>query len=139
LASIDVVARLNLCLHDHARLAKDLMRPTIVRSLVAQRPHFRTFAAAGLELPTRLRDLVMAMPYTYDSAVLAPATPLVPDAFVDALTLAGTVEDVADCVVRMVLAGVTHVMIAPMAPEGDVERTLRRFAAEVMPSVRQRL
>jgi 5,10-methylenetetrahydromethanopterin reductase len=37
-ASIDLVARINVCIHDDRRAARDVMRPGIVRSLVAQRP-----------------------------------------------------------------------------------------------------
>ena len=79
------------------------------------------------------------MGYTHDPALLGPAAALVPDNFVDAMTLAGTVEDVATQVVRLVQQGVTHVMVYPIAPDGDVERILRSFAHEVMPRVQQRL
>ena len=139
LAAIDVVARLNLCIDEDARLAKDVMRPTIVRTLIAQQPHFRTFVTAGLALPPRLMDMITAMGYTHDATLLAPAAALVPDTFVDAVTLAGTVEDVATTVVRLAQQGVTHVMIYPIASDGDVERIMRSFAREVMPRVQERL
>jgi alkanesulfonate monooxygenase SsuD/methylene tetrahydromethanopterin reductase-like flavin-dependent oxidoreductase (luciferase family) len=60
----------------------------------------------------------------------------VPDAFVDAVTLAGTVEDVATCVRRMAQQGIKHIMVYPQAPDGDVERVLTCFAQEVIPKVR---
>jgi hypothetical protein len=63
----------------------------------------------------------------------------VPDTFVDAVTLAGTVEDVATTVVRLAQQGVTHVMIYPIAPDGCIERIIRSFAREVMPRVHERL
>ena len=44
-----------------------------------------------------------------------------PDTFVDAVTLAGTVEDVATCVQRMAQQGIKHIMIYPQAPDGDVD------------------
>jgi 5,10-methylenetetrahydromethanopterin reductase len=135
LAAVDVVARVNLCLHQDARLAKDVMRPTVARTLVAQHPHFRTFETAGLEVPPRLRELVAALGYTHDPARLAPAAALVTDDLVDALTLAGTVEEVATRVVRMVQRGVKHVMIYPVAPAGDVESIVTSFARQVMPRV----
>jgi 5,10-methylenetetrahydromethanopterin reductase len=139
LSEVDVVARLNVCLHADARVAKDLMRPTIVRSLVAQQPHFRTFATAGLELPTALREQIAALGYTHDPSRLAPAAALVPDAFVDAVTLAGTVEEVAARVGYLQQLGVTHVLINPIAPDDDVEPIIRAFAHEVMPRVNERL
>ncbi|HEY7493218.1 MAG TPA: LLM class flavin-dependent oxidoreductase [Candidatus Tectomicrobia bacterium] len=139
LSEVDLVARLNLCIHEDPRVAKDVMRPTVVRTLITQQPHFRTFVTAGLALPARLQETITALGYTHDAALLAPAAALVPDDFVDALTLAGTVEDVAAQVVRLVRQGVTHVMVYPIAPDGDVERLLRSFAQEVMPLVHERL
>jgi 5,10-methylenetetrahydromethanopterin reductase len=139
LSEVDLVARLNLCIHEDPRVAKDVMRPTVARTLITQQPHFRTFVTAGLALPARLQETITALGYTHDAALLAPAAALVPDNFVDAITLAGTVEDVATQVVRLVRQGVTHVMVYPIAPDGDVERMLRSFAHEVMPRVRERL
>src|SRR2546427_10403172 len=50
-ARVALVARLNVCVHDDRRAARDVMRPTIVRSLSAQRPDFFTFATAGRTPP----------------------------------------------------------------------------------------
>jgi 5,10-methylenetetrahydromethanopterin reductase len=136
LATVDVVARLNLCLHQDTSVARDVMRPTIVRTLVAQQPHFRTFKIARLEIPTPLREMVAALGYTHDPAALAPAAALVPDSFVDAVTLAGTVEEVAARIVSMVQRGVNHIIVSPLAPDGDVERVISSFAQDVMPRVR---
>jgi alkanesulfonate monooxygenase SsuD/methylene tetrahydromethanopterin reductase-like flavin-dependent oxidoreductase (luciferase family) len=118
-------------------MAKDIMRPTIARSLLAQSPNFTTFTLAGLEVPDRLREMVATLGYTHDPQVLAPIAALVPDDFVDALTLAGTVADVAASLVRMVQHGVRHIMISPVAADGDVESVVRNFAQQVMPHVRQ--
>ena len=139
LKEVDVVARLNLCVHEDPSIARDVMRPTIARTLVAQRPHFRTFETAGLEIPPHLHDMIVSMGYTHDPAQLAPAAALVPDALVDAMTLAGTVDEISRRVVQMVQRGVTHVMIYPMAPDGDVERIIRSFAHDVVPRVQARL
>ncbi len=65
------------------------MRPSIVRSLAAQRPDFFTFKTAGLALPPALEQKVLALPYTHDPAPLRAVAPEVPDAFVDAATLTG--------------------------------------------------
>ncbi len=135
LREIDIVARLNVCVHPDARVAKDLMRPSIVRSLVSQQPHFRTFVTAGLELPAALRDHIDALGYTHDPARLAPAAALIPDTFVDAVTLAGPVDEVATRVAHLQQLGITHVLINPLAPDDDVERVIRTFAHEVMPQV----
>ena len=135
LHEIDVTARLNVCVHPDSRVAKDLMRPTIVRSLVAQQPHFRTFATAGLELPSALREQIGALGYTHDPERLAPAAALVPDAFVDAVTLAGTIEEVAGRVLQLQQLGITHVLINPLAPDDHIEQVIHTFAHEVMPRI----
>src|SRR3989338_1564302 len=77
------------------------MRPTIVRSLSAQRPDFFTFTTAGLTLPPALRARVLALPYTHDPAPLRAVAPEVPDELVDAVTLAGPPDEVARGVVGL--------------------------------------
>ena len=69
-ARVALVARLNVCVADDRTAARNVMRPTVVRSLSAQRPDFFTFATAGLTLPAGLREKVLALPYTHDPAPL---------------------------------------------------------------------
>lgn len=138
-ADVDLVARLNVCIHDDRRVARDTMRPTIVRSLSAQRPDFFTFATAGLTVPAGLRDKVLALPYTHEAAPLRALAPEVPDAFVDACTLTGPPEVIAPEVVRLARSGITEVMVYPLAVDGRIETTIERFQAEVMPRVRREL
>ncbi len=102
----------------------------------AQPPHFRTFVSAGLELPTPLREQIAALGYTHDPSRLAPAAALIPDAFVDAVTLAGPVDEVATRVAHLQQLGITHVLISPLAPD-DVEQVIHTFAHEVMPRVNE--
>ena len=135
--AVELVARINVCVADDRRAARDVMRPTIVRSLVAQRPDFFTFRTAGLPVPTALRDTVLALPYTHDPAPLKAVAPEVPDEFVDAVTLAGPSPDVADGVVRLARSGITRLMVFPLAVDGRIETTIERFAREVMPRVRE--
>jgi 5,10-methylenetetrahydromethanopterin reductase len=138
-AAVDLVARLNVCIHDDRRVARDTMRPTLVRSLSAQRPDFFTFATAGLTVPAGLRDKVLALPYTHEAAPLRALAPEVPDAFVDACTLTGPPEVIAPEVVRLARSGITEVMVYPLAVDGRIETTIERFQAEVMPRVRREL
>src|SRR5207244_5801512 len=42
-AQVELVARINVCVSDDVHAARNAMRPTVVRSLVAQRPDFFTF------------------------------------------------------------------------------------------------
>ncbi|MCI0548375.1 MAG: LLM class flavin-dependent oxidoreductase [Candidatus Rokubacteria bacterium] len=138
-ARVDLVARLNACVHDDRAAARDVMRPTIVRTLSAERPDFLTFATAGLALPAALRERVLALPYTHDPAPLRAVAPLVPDDFVDACTLAGPPEVIAPELVRLARSGIAEVVIYPLAVDGRVETTIERFQREVMARVRREL
>jgi len=138
-AKVALVVRLNVCVADDRAAARDVMRPTLVRSLSAQRPDFFTFATAGLTLPAGLRDKVLALPYTHDPAPLRAIAPEVPDAFVDAVTLAGPPDAIAPEVVRLARSGVAEIMIYPLAVDGRIETTIERFQSEVMSRVRAEL
>ncbi len=137
--AVELVARINVCIADDIQAARDVMRATIVRSLAAQRPDFFTFRTAGLELPAPLREAVLRLPYTHDTAPLLKLAPLVPDAFVDAVTLAGPPATVADGVVGLARAGMAQLMIYPLAVDGRIATTIERFQTEVMPRARAAL
>jgi 5,10-methylenetetrahydromethanopterin reductase len=62
--------------------------------------------------------------------------PLVTDRHVDALTLAGTIEEVASHVVSLFGAGIDGIIIRPFAPEGGtIEETIVTFGSDVWPRV----
>jgi 5,10-methylenetetrahydromethanopterin reductase len=134
--AIDLVARVNVCVHDDVAVARDVMRPTIVRSLAAQRPDFFTFAQAGLTVPPSLHRGLLALPYTHDPGALAALATQVPDAFVEAVTLVGPPADVAAGVVRLARGGITQFLAFPLAADGRIEDVIERFQTEVMPLVR---
>ncbi len=137
--TIDLVARINVCVDDDARAARDVMRPTIVRSLSAQRPDFFTFTTAGVRVPPALRDAVLSLPYTHDPAPLRALAPQVSDELVDAVTLAGPPDAVARGVARLARGGISQVMIYPLGRDGRADTTIERFQREVMPLVRREL
>jgi 5,10-methylenetetrahydromethanopterin reductase len=138
-ARVALVARLNVCIADDRRAARDAMRPGIVRSLSAQRPDFFTFTRAGCSIPASLREKVLALPYTHDPAPLRALAPDVPDELVDAVTLAGPPVDVAREVVRLVESGIDEIVVYPLSVDGRLETTVERFQREVMPRVRAEL
>jgi 5,10-methylenetetrahydromethanopterin reductase len=138
-ARVALVARLNVCVADDRTAARNVMRPTVVRSLSAQRSDFFTFATAGLTLPPGLREKVLALPYTHDPAPLRAVAPEVPDEFVDAVTLTGPPDVIAPEVARLARSGITEVMVFPLAVDGRIETTVERFQSEVMPRVRAEL
>ena len=138
-SAVELVARINVCIADDPEAAREAMRPSIVRSLAAQRRDFFTFRTAGLEIPNALGDAVARLPYTHDPAPLMEVAPLVPDAFVDAVALTGTPADVARGVVRLARHGIGQLMIYHVATDGNVAGTIERFQTEVMPAVRKDL
>ncbi|MDQ7857633.1 MAG: LLM class flavin-dependent oxidoreductase [Armatimonadota bacterium] len=132
-ADVALVARINVCIDDDPRVAKDLMRRSIANSLLAQQPDFPGFVAAGLEVPQGLREKLRGLSYGYGNDALARIAAEVPDVYVDSLTLAGTADDVAAGVARLTAAGIRQLLMFPMDPAGKIERTIERFATEVLP------
>ncbi|MBI4641383.1 MAG: LLM class flavin-dependent oxidoreductase [Candidatus Tectomicrobia bacterium] len=139
LSTIDMVSRVNVCIADDSKAAKDVMRSGLARSLVATQPDFPTFKVAGLEVTSEIREKVKTMGYTHDVDRLAPVAAMIPDEYVDALTLAGSAEEVATGVRRMMRQGITHVIVYPVAADGHVEQTIEAFAKKVVPAVRRTL
>jgi 5,10-methylenetetrahydromethanopterin reductase len=137
LSEIDLVARVNLCIAQDARAAKAVMKPGLARSLIATQPDFPTFKVAGLEVTAEMRERAKTIGYTYDPDKLAPVAELLPDEYVDALTLAGDPDQVAASVLRMARRGITHVEIFPITLDGCVEQTMEVFARQVMPRVQE--
>lgn len=139
-AAVELVARLNACIADDGRAAREVLRPRVARTLGAGRLRFATLAAQGLALPAEARARVAGVPYAAGVAPYAPIVPLITDRHVDALALAGTVDEVADHVAALGRAGIGQVMIHPCAPPGGREEdTIRRFATEVLPRTRAAL
>ena len=78
------------------------MKPTIVRSLSAQRPDFFTFTTAGSTLPPALAQAPRRRSRTRTTRGRTRRRAAdVPDSFVDAVTLAGPPEEVAAGVIRL--------------------------------------
>jgi 5,10-methylenetetrahydromethanopterin reductase len=138
-STIDLVARINVCVHDDRRAARAAMKPGIARSLISQAPDFFTFIQAGLTVPSALHEKASALPYTHDPAPLQALAAEIPDEFVEALTLAGPPAEIAVEVTRLARGGITQFILAPVATDGRIETTIERFQAEVMPHVREEL
>jgi 5,10-methylenetetrahydromethanopterin reductase len=134
--AVDHVARIDVCVSDDLGAARDALRPGITSSLLAQRPRFWSFGQAGLTVTDDIKAAIADMPRTQDRAILAPAARLIPDEWVDALTIGGPPERVAEEVNRLASRGITHFMLLPVAAAGDdVTTTVRRFAREVVPRI----
>jgi 5,10-methylenetetrahydromethanopterin reductase len=137
---IELVARLNTCIALDGRTARDVLRPRVARYLGAGRLPFATLETQGVTLPPEARASVAGAPYAAGVAPYLPLLPLIPDRFVDALTLAGTVEEVVERVVALGRAGIGQIAIFPFAPpDGTVDDTIRRLGEEVLPAARKAL
>jgi 5,10-methylenetetrahydromethanopterin reductase len=80
-------------------------------------------------LPAEALEAVAAVPYAAGVAPYRPLLPLITDRHVDALTLAGTIDEVADHVVALTRAGIDGIIIRPFAPEGGaIEDTRSLFS-----------
>ena len=138
--TIQLVARLNACVGPDGKGARDVLRPRVARTLGAGRLRFATLEAQGLALPAAAKTSVADVPYAAGVAPYLPLLPLITDAVVDALTLAGTVEEVTERVVALGRAGIGQIMIYPFAPPaGTVDDTVRRFGQDVVPAARRAL
>jgi 5,10-methylenetetrahydromethanopterin reductase len=137
---VQLVARLNACIAPDGKAARDVLRPRVARTLGAGRLNFATLQEQGLALPEAARAQVAGVSYAAGVTPYLPLLPLITDRVVDALTLAGTVDEVTEHVVALGSAGIGQVMIYPFAPpDGSVDDTIRRFGQEVLPTARKAL
>ena len=135
--AIELVARLNACIADDGHAARDVLRLRVARTLGAGRLRFATLEAQGLALPAETKASVAGVPYAAGVEPYRPLLPLITDRVVDALTLAGTVDEVVARVVDLARGGIGQVMIHPFAPPGSTaDDTIRRFGLEVLPRAR---
>jgi 5,10-methylenetetrahydromethanopterin reductase len=134
--AIRVVARLNTCIAADGRAARDAVRPTVARYLGAGRLRSRTAVAQGLNLPAEAVAAVAGAPYAAAVAPYLQLLPLVTDRHVDALTLAGTVDEVTAHAIELRRAGADAIIARPFAAEGgSIEETIRTMGADVWPRV----
>jgi 5,10-methylenetetrahydromethanopterin reductase len=136
LSDVRLVARLDCCIAKDGKLARDTLRPAVTR-LIAQRiARFYTLEAQGLTLPEEAVKAIGEVPYHAGVKPFAPLYPFVTDRHVDALTLAGTVEEVTEHVIALRRAGIAGFNIMPFAAPGDTaDDVVVRFGAEVWPAV----
>jgi 5,10-methylenetetrahydromethanopterin reductase len=138
--TVELVARLNTCIGADGAAARDVLRPRVARTLAAGLLRYATLAAQGIALPEAARASVAGLGYVPGVEPYLHLLPLVPDRFVDALALAGTVEEVAARVVALGRAGVGRIIVHPFAAPGrSVDDTIRAFAEEVAPRARAAL
>ena len=133
--AVKIAARLNTCVAANGQAARDAVRPSVARYLGAP-VHLRTLELQGLALPTEAVAQVAGAPYSAGTKPYMPLIPLITDRHVDALTLAGTADEVVAHAVSLRDAGVDAIIARPTAPDADMnEETIYRLGAEVWPRV----
>lgn len=126
--TVPLTARLNACIAADGRQARDIVRPTVARYLGRGALRLATAAAQGLALPSAALAPLAGAPYAEGVRPYLPLLPLVTDRHVDALTLAGTRDEVAARIVELRRAGIRSIMIRPLAGDGaPVEATIVAF------------
>ena len=130
------IARLNTCIAPEGSAARKTVRPLVARYLGAGRLRSKTVKQQGLELPAEALQAVARIPYSAGVTPYLPLLPLITDRHVNALTLAGTIEEIIEHVVMLIRAGIDEIIIRPFAPEGGtIEETIASFATSVWPRV----
>jgi 5,10-methylenetetrahydromethanopterin reductase len=127
----DVIARIDVALHDDVGVARDALRPLIGYLLVLLHPQWSFLDELGISMPDEVTEVCAAKDY----AAMAERGKLIPDALIDAFGWAGDPETVATRVRALADLGVRRFVVLPHAAGGDVLPTIRRFANEVIPAV----
>ena len=128
-------SRHGLIVAANGQAARDAVRPSVARYLGAP-VHLRTLVSQGLALPTEAVAQVAGAPYSAGTKPYMPLIPLITDRHVDALTLAGTIDEVVAHAVSLRDAGVDAIIARPTAPNADmIDETILKLGAEVWPRV----
>jgi 5,10-methylenetetrahydromethanopterin reductase len=132
--AVKIATRLNTCVAD-GQAARDAVRPSVARYLGGL-VHLRTLVSQKLALPAEAVAQVAGAPYSAGMTPYLPLLPLITDRHVDALTLAGTVDEVVAHAVALRDTGVDAIIARPTAPNADMnDETIYRLGAEVWPRV----
>lgn len=136
-SAVKVVARLNACVAADGKKARDGLRPGVARMLAAGRLKFMTAEKQGLTLTAEQIAPFANVRYADGAAPYAPLLPLVTDRHVDAFTLAGTPDEVAQHMKELRAAGIDSFLVMPLPCEGSTaEQTLVTLGKDVWPRVK---
>jgi 5,10-methylenetetrahydromethanopterin reductase len=135
--TVRIVARLNACIASDGGRARDVVRPSVARYLGRGSLRLATAAMQGLILPPEVTAPMANAPYAEGVKPYLPLLPLISDRHVDALTLAGTSQEVAAHVSRLFEAGIDAIIVRPIAGNGvSAEDTIAAFGA-IWPAITQ--
>lgn len=133
---LEILTRVDVCIHDDPRVAMDAVRPMVGRMIGSSYPDKRFVHQMGLEIPPELERILAKK----DHGLTTRSAHLVPDEIVRSYTWTGRPEDVARRVAEVVRMGIRSITFLPHAPPGgDIMATVRAFAEEVRPMVDEML
>ena len=133
-ARLEIMSRVDCCVDLDRHRAREGVKQMIAFLLWSSYPNLKFVARVGLKVPDELEALIARRNYE----LMYEAGPLVPEEFVDAFAWAGTPQDVAGQIGRVVELGIRRVGCWVLPPaEGDLESVVRLLAKEVIPRVRE--
>ena len=134
-SGVRCISRLNCCISKNSKAAHDLLRVRTAKTIVGSVMPFHTHGADGLAMPAEMTAKYAIVDWT-DNAAWEQTLPLIEDRHVDAVTLAGTTEQVAQHVAELLASGIDSIIISPMAIEGDTtDEIILVFGEEIWPKL----
>lgn len=132
LEDVRLLVRVDTCVLPDREAARSALKQMLAFVLWTSYPDRGFVEQVGLRVPDELEALIARREYD----LMHDAGPLVPDEFVDAFAWAGTAEDVAQQIARVVRLGIREIGCWIQAPPGyDIGDIARRIATEVRPRV----
>lgn len=121
-----------ISIDDRPELARQTVKRALVGTVVGSHPTYDFLKANGLEIPADL--------FAYlDSGQQDPphVIELIPDAFVDTLAIAGTVDQCTDQLQSLLDVGIQHPLLAPIPHvEGGEVELLRACVDRIIPRLK---
>jgi 5,10-methylenetetrahydromethanopterin reductase len=133
--TVRLVARLNACVASDGTRARDIVRPSVARYLGRGSLKLATAVSQGLTLPPGITAATANAPYAEGVKPYLGLLPLISDRHVDALTLAGTRDEVAAHIAQLGNAGIDAIIVRPLAGQGvSAEDTIAALGT-ILPTI----
>jgi len=133
LEDLTIFSRCDTCVSEDRKRAYDSIRNNVAIFLWTSYPDRKFVHRVGLEVPPALEEILAKRDYE----MMLDHAYMVPDEFVDKLTWAGTPDEVAEKIARVVDMGIDNITIAPAPLKGGTIRdTVVACGEQVKPRVK---
>lgn len=134
LEALDLAARVDVCVADDPRAAREAVRPAVALPMWISYPNLDYLEPLDLPpLPPAVLEVLAERRYER----ILEAGRLLPEPYLDHLAVAGTAVEVAARLRALVETGATQLIVRPVPVPGTaLEDLLERLAAEVLPTLR---